>query len=44
MTAFPTTLLIGRDGKIIDNISVGSQEKIDELYKKIDEIIANEGK
>ena len=43
-TAFPTTLLIGRDGKIIDNISVGSQEKIDELYKKIDEIIASEGK
>lgn len=44
LTAFPTTLLIGRDGKIIDNISVGSQEKIDELYKKIDEIIASEGK
>ena len=44
LTAFPTTLLIGRDGKIIDNISLGSQEKIDELYKKIDEIIASEGK
>ena len=44
LTAFPTTLLIGRDGKIIDNISLGSQDKIDELYKKIDEIIASEGK
>ena len=44
LTAFPTTLLIGRDGKIIDNISVVSQEKIDEIYKKIDEIIASEGK
>lgn len=44
LTAFPTTLLIGRDGKVIDNISLGSQDKIDELYKKIDEIIAKEGK
>ncbi|MDU6783531.1 TlpA disulfide reductase family protein [uncultured Peptoniphilus sp.] len=44
LTAFPTTLLIGRDGKVIDNISLGSQDKIDELYKKIDEIIASEGK
>lgn len=44
LTAFPTTLLIGRDGKIIDYISLGSQDKIDELYKKIDEIIASEGK
>ena len=44
LTAFPTTLLIGRDGKVVDNISLGSQDKIDELYKKIDEIIAKEGK
>ena len=44
LTAFPTTLLIGRDGKVIDNISLGSQDKIDELYKKIDEIIDSEGK
>ena len=47
LTAFPTTLLIDRQGKIIGDAKVGSvddKEKKAELYKKIDEAIANDKK
>lgn len=43
--AFPTTLLIDRDGNIVGESITGSldtQEQIDNLNKRIDEIIANE--
>ena len=47
LTAFPTTLLINRDGKIVGDASVGSVDdkaKMEKLYEKIDQIIANDGK
>ena len=47
LTAFPTNLLINREGKVVGDVSVGSvddKDKKAELYKKIDEIIANDGK
>ena len=47
LTAFPTNLLINREGKVVGDVSVGSvddKDKKAELMKKIDEIIANEGK
>ncbi len=47
LTAFPTNLLIDREGKVVGDVSVGSvddKDKKAELMKKIDEIIANDGK
>lgn len=46
IVAFPTTLLIDRNGKVVGEPIVGaldSKEKIDNLNKKIDDIIAKDG-